>query len=137
MVINDICVCVCVSKIRKCTKCFLGSIHALDNKGKQAAYGKSNVKQNVLTSRCYVCPLIFNNSWKSLIPNHLPYAVGRQRELNLISNNGQSKESQKSRKQPDMLHFHNWLIQRIPPSFNETVFRLLRRPPSFHSKVKI
>lgn len=42
----------------------------------------------------------------------------------------------KSRKQPDGLLFHNWLIQRIPLPFSEIVFRPITQTCkfSFHSK---
>lgn len=79
-------------------------------------YIKKKKRKKALTSRWYVCPVIFHNSWESLIPNHWLYAMWRQRALNLISSEGQYEESQKNRKQPDILHFYNWLIQRIPLS---------------------
>lgn len=42
----------------------------------------------------------------------------------------------KGRKQPDRLLFHNWVIQRIPPSSSEIVFRPIPQTCKFslHSK---
>lgn len=93
-------------------------------------------KKKKILSRRYTCTLSFStNDWNRWFLIISLIFCGETKGIKLCIQ-WKLIRDRKSRKQPDGLLFHNWLIQRIPLPFSEIVFRPITQTCkfSFHSK---
>lgn len=93
-------------------------------------------KKKKILPRRYTCTLSFStNDWNRWFLIISLIFCGETKGIKLCIQ-WKLIRDRKSRKQPDGLLFHNWLIQRIPLPFSEIVFRPITQTCkfSFHSK---